>query len=134
MSSSQLGLRAGLSSKSGTFATYLGRARQAGWIEGRGDRLSITPAGLEALGEYEPLPTGPELLAYWVRELGGGAARMLEVLAARYPHSASSEEVAEAAGLSGNSGTFGTYLGRLRKLELVGGGWDALRASEELFD
>jgi hypothetical protein len=32
--------------------------------------MAITEAGLEALGAYEPLPEGRELLAHWLRELG----------------------------------------------------------------
>jgi hypothetical protein len=128
----QLGLRAGLSSRSGTFSTYLGRARSSGWIEGRGD-LRITALGLAALGNYDPLPEGRELLDYWLNELGdSGQARMLRVLAQVYPNALSNEALGEAAGISSRSGTFSTYLGRLRGLELIEGR-GMLRASEELF-
>jgi hypothetical protein len=132
LTNSQIGVRAGMSSKSGTFSTYISRARGNGWIEGRG-ALRITDAGLEALGPYEELPTGPELLAHWLSELGsGGASRLLRVIAEAYPRSLSNQEAAEAAGLSPKSGTFSTYLSRLRKLQLVEGRGE-LRASEELF-
>ena len=129
----QLGVRAGLSSRSGTFSTYLGKARQAGWIGGRGD-LRITDAGLDALGSYEPLPEGRELLQYWLAELGqSGAARMLRVLADAHPRSMTNEALGDAAEISHKSGTFSTYLGKLRKLELVQGRGE-LMASAELFD
>lgn len=132
LSRQQLGIRAGMSSKSGTFDTYLSRGRSQGWIEGGSDRMSITDIGLEALGSFDPLPQGPALLDHWVRELGGGAARMLLALADAYPAALSRQQLGEAAGLSGNSGTFDTYLSRMRSLELVTGKAE-LRASVEFF-
>ncbi len=132
LSNRQIGLRAGLSSRSGTFSTYISRARAHGWIDGR-DPIRITEAGLEALGSYEPLPSGRELLSYWLGEVGAsGASRMLQALADTYPRAMSNEELGEAAGISARSGTFSTYLSRLRGLELVVGRGE-LRASEELF-
>lgn len=129
----QLGVRAGLSSTSGTFGTYLGRMRSSGWIHGT-DVLELTPDGLHALGKYDPLPEGQELLNYWLNELGNsGAGRMLSALAAQYPHALSKEQLGEAAEISHMSGTFGTYLGKLRNLELVEGRGE-LRASREFFE
>ena len=133
LSTRQIGVRAQLSSSSGTFDTYLSKARQNGWIEGTRERLTITNDGLRALGDIQPMPTGPELLRYWLGELGGGASRMLEVIAAAYPQALSRAEVGERALLSAGSGTFDTYLSKLRSLELVEGKGE-LRASEELFD
>jgi len=130
----QIGVRAGISSKSGTFSTYLSRARTQGWINDQGDRRFITDAGREALGAFEPLPSGHALLDYWLAQLGqSGAARILRVLAAIYPAGLSSTEVGERAQISSDGGTFSTYLSRLRTLELVTGGRGELRASEELF-
>lgn len=51
----QIGLRAGLSSGSGTFSTYLSRARAAGWIADNGDVRLITEIGLNALWETTSL-------------------------------------------------------------------------------
>ena len=134
LSAKQVGVRAGLSSRSGTFTTYLGRARSSGWITGRSDRMQITATGLTALGAYEPLPTGRALLEHWLAELGrGGASRLLRVIADAHPHPITNAEAAAAAELSASSGTFTTYLGRLRSLELVHGRGE-VRASDELFD
>lgn len=134
LTNSQLGVRAGLSSKSGTFSTYLGRGRANGWIRDEGERRFATEDGLAALGEYEALPEGSALLDYWLAELGnGGASRMLRAYADIYPTGLSNEACGEAAGISPASGTFSTYLGRLRKLELVEGRGE-VRASAELFD
>ena len=134
MSARQLGVRAGLSSGSGTFGTYLGELRARSWIVGERERLQITDAGVAALGDYDPLPTGQALLGYWLRELGdSGVARMLRALADVYPHALTKDALGEAAGMSAGSGTFGTYLGKLRSLELCEGKSE-ITAAAELFD
>lgn len=131
----QLGVRAGVSSKSGTFATYLGKARSNGWVENRGDARIITPAGERALGGFEPLPAGRELLDYWLGELGqSGAARILRVLADAHPDALDNATIGERANISPASGTFATYVGKLRSLELIEGGRGQLRASAEFFE
>jgi hypothetical protein len=131
----QLGVRAGMSSKSGTFANYLGKLRAEGWIDGdRGGPLKITNTGETALGAYEPLPTGQALLEYWLRELGsGGVSRLLQVAADAYPNALSREQAATQADLAADSGTYANYLGKLRALELIEGRGE-IRASAELFD
>lgn len=128
----QLGVRAGLSPKTGTFATYLGKMRSSGWAGGNGDIITITPDGVAALGAYTPLPEGRELADFWINELGGGAARMLHAAVAAYPRALTRDELGAAADLSPSTSTFATYLGKLRSLELVSGRSDIL-ASEELF-
>jgi len=131
LTNKQLGVRAGLSSRSGTFSTYLSRGRTEGWISYDGDRRSLTDAGLHVLGSYDPLPEGGDLLRYWLGELGGGANRMLEALSKVYPRSLTNEELGEAAQISARSGTFSTYLSRLRTLELVEGRGE-IKLAEEL--
>lgn len=133
LSVKQIAVRSGMSSNSGTFGVYLGRMRASGWVDGDRSRMKITDSGISALGDYQPLGTGAELLAYWISELGqGGASRMLRELAAVYPNGLTKEQLATAAEMSVQSGTFGVYLGRLRSLELIEGKSE-LRASAELF-
>lgn len=131
----QIGLRAGLSSQSGTFSTYLSKARTAGWIEGK-PAIRLTEAGFAALGTFTPLPTGNGLLEYWLNELGGrgGAARLLRAFADAYPATLSNIDVGGRCGLSHASGTFSTYMSRLRGLKLIEGERGAFRASSELFE
>jgi hypothetical protein len=130
----QLGVRAGLSSTSGTFGTYLGRLRSSNWIEGDGNAMQLTSEGLAALGDHEPLPEGQDLLAYWLNELGdSGAGRMLRALADIYPNSFTREQLGAQADISHSSGTFGTYLGKLRTLELIEGKGE-LTAAKEFFE
>ena len=129
----KLGILAQLSSKSGSFSTYLSKLRTNAYIEGF-PVLSITAAGLVALGDYTPLPTGNALQEYWINCLSGGASRMLKELCSVYPNSMTSAELGDIAEVKSTSGTFSTYLSKLRTLELVSGTRDALQASPDLFD
>lgn len=132
---SKVALLSGIARRGGTFRTYLGQLRTAGYVAGDRHALAITPSGLEALGTYGPLPTpGPELVDYWLTELGNsGMRRLLEGLIDVYPRALSREGLAERSGMALDGGTFRTYLGKLRTLELVAGRGDELRASEDLF-
>ena len=115
----RLGIRARLRRKAGTFTTYLGKLRRFGWVEGGADRLLITEAGRSALGPFEPLPTYGDLREQYLAELGDtGAARMLRTLAEVYPEGLQPDELRQRVGLA-NAGTFTTYLGTLRRRELV---------------
>lgn len=131
MNRRQVAIRAGMSCNSGTFSTYLAKMRTSGWLN-EDDGMELTEAGLASLGTYQPLPEGPELLRYWLNELGGGAARILQVLAEAHPVGLSRDAVARQAEMSANSGTFSTYLSKLRTLELIEGR-EKLTASAELF-
>lgn len=129
----QLGLRAGLSSKSGTFSTYISKLRKDALITDVGDKRVITKAGLALVGKYEKLPTGDALFNYWMNSIGpnSGAARILGALhAAKRPMT--NEEIGRKANISHASGTFSTYMSRLRGLELVTGSRGATQISEEL--
>lgn len=119
----QLAILAGLSSKSGTFSTYLGRLRTSGWVCAEGAHLVATPDGIEALGDCPPLPSGEALVAYWLDWCGrqGGRRRMLQALIDAGPQGMKRNDLASAADLSPNSGTFSTYLGKLRSAKLIDG-------------
>jgi hypothetical protein len=93
----------------------------------------ITEAGIQALGSWEPLPTGSALIDYWRDRLGKAERLILETLTQGYPDTLSKEEVAAKAGYEANGGGFNNALGRLRTLELVQGR-GKLRASDNLFD
>lgn len=114
----QLALQAGYSESGGGFNNPLGALRSQGYVL-PGQPIEITDAGLDALGEYEPLPTGQELLDHWLTQLPGPAARILSAIVARHPHGASKETIATDAGYNPSGGGFNNPLGRLRTLGLV---------------
>jgi hypothetical protein len=130
----QIGVRAGLSSKSGSFGVYLGRMRSSGWVEDRQGKIFISDGGLQALGSYEELPRGSELLEYWMKELGGGKARMLQALYDARGEPMDKAQLGNLVGMSEGSGSFGVYLGRLRSLELIEGPGSALVASQAFYE
>jgi hypothetical protein len=117
----QLALLAGYSVGGGGFNNPLGALRSAGYVE-RGDPITITDAGRAALGDFDPLPSGPELLAHWLNQLPGPAAKILAAIASRWPDGWSKDDLADATGYSPVGGGFNNPLGRLRTLELVARG------------
>jgi uncharacterized protein len=129
----QVAVLTGYAANGGGFNNYLGALRSRELIEGNGDRLMITEAGIQALGSWEPLPKGSALIDYWRGRLGKAERLILETLAEEYPRALAKEEVAAKAGYEANGGGFNNALSRLRTLELVQGRGD-LRANENLFD
>lgn len=129
----QVGVLTGYAHSGGGFNNAIGALRSAGRIEGSTDRLTITQPGLDALGAFDPLPSGRALLDYWLAQLGKAERKALEALAGAYPRSLSKSQVANFAGYEADGGGFNNALGKLRSLELITGRGE-LRASEELFD
>jgi hypothetical protein len=129
----QVAVLTGYAASGGGFNNYLGALRSRGLIEGVGERITITEAGIQALGSWEPLPRGSALIDYWRGRLGKAERLILETLAQEYPDALTKEEVAAKAGYEANGGGFNNALGRLRTLELVQGRGE-LRASDYLFD
>jgi len=118
---SMLATMVGLKSTSGTYGTYLSRLRTAGYIQGSGE-ITITPDGQIALGPVKALPTGEELIQWYVdNKLNNTQALILRNIRHRHPHGISRNNLAESAGLAAKSGTYGTYLSRMRNLGIIAG-------------
>jgi len=85
-----------------------------------------------ALGPYEPLPVGEQLVQWWKREqLGKAESAILDVLVEHWPDAVPVEVIAEATGYSATSGGFRNALSRLRSLQLAAGRGE-LRISDTL--
>ena len=123
----------GYAAAGGGFNNYLGALRSRGLIHGDGDRLTITEAGIQMLGSWEPLPAGSALIDYWRSRLGKAERLILEALTQASPDALTKEEVAVKTGYEANGGGFNNALGRLRTLELVQGRGE-LQASDNLFN
>lgn len=120
----------------GTMRTYLSHLRSTGCIVGdNGSVMSITDAGLEVLGPYDPLPTGSALREHWLANgvITGTHKDLFKVILAAYPDRISGEEATSAIGKQW-SGTIRTYLSKLRTLGVIEGANASMRASEHLFD
>jgi hypothetical protein len=113
-------------------ATYLQKLRAAGYITGSDSGVTITAEGVQALGDFEPLPTGEALQEYWREKLDAGEKRLFEAILDAYPRSVTNEKLESLTGYKRSS--VSTYLQKLRSrriVERVVGGES--RASEELF-
>lgn len=128
----QVGMLSGYAINGGGFNNYLSALRSKGWMDGRGDTLRITEAGISALGEYDPLPIGEELRSYWLGQLDKAPRSILEVLTEEYPNALTKEEIAAKAGYEAGGGGFNNALSRLRTLELIEGRGE-MKASDDLF-
>ncbi len=130
-SANQVAILSGYSSGSGGFNNSLSGLRSHGLIT-RGNPMQVTQEGIAALGEYEPLPTGQDLIRYWLGKLDKCERSILECLSINYPNEMTSQEVAEKTGYTASSGGFNNALSRLRTLELITRG-QPMKASDEFF-
>jgi helicase HerA-like protein/uncharacterized protein DUF87 len=129
----QVAILTGYAHNGGGFNNYLSSLRSKEYIETSGDRLVVTKAGVDALGSFEPLPTGRALLEHWLARVGKAERSALTVLVEAYPRSVDKETLAVAAGYEASGGGFNNALSKLRTLELIAGRGE-LRASEDLFE
>lgn len=134
----QTAMLCGYAERSKGFTNPLGKLRSAGYVVGTAE-LRITREGLEALGAFEPLPSGPDLIDYWMDQLGGPEQALLRVLVDDWPATLTVEELAartrssRGEAYAPRSKGFTNPLGRLRTLGLVVGDRSALRAADLLF-
>lgn len=128
----RLGFLSGYASGSGHFNNTLGALRSGGYVEGGRSSLQITQAGLDAVGDVDPLPTGQALIDYWYGKLAKAQKVMLQVLVEAYPQSLTADELGERSGYAAGSGHFNNTLGRLRSTRLASGDRTALIADSTL--
>jgi hypothetical protein len=124
----------GLKQSGGHFGNTIGELRKAGHLEDlSAGALRATPAGIAAVGHFDPLPTGAHLIAYWQARLGDGVVgKVFDVVARSYPSAVSRDVLAQAVGATASGGHFGNCLGELRKKGLITGSTE-LRASDDLY-
>lgn len=111
--------------------TYLQRLSQRGLISVQGDNISATDAGVSALGDFVPLPTGDALREYWMQRLNGGEKALLEIVVAVHPKSITRDHIEEKSGYKTTS--VRTFLQRLSARKLVSVSGSVVTASEEIF-
>lgn len=116
---SEIAMRAGYT-VGGAFNNAMGSLRSKGYVL-RGSPVSITPEGLEALGPFEPLPTGWALAEHFLANKTlkmGKAHRMILEYLRTCDEPQTAQQIAEATGYA-IGGAFNNAMGRLRSLELV---------------
>jgi len=88
--------------------------------------------GLDALGEFEPLPKGQELVNFWGARIGKCGRAILEALVEVYSNAITRVEIAALTGYEAGSGSFSNYISKLRTLELINGTKE-IKAADCLF-
>jgi hypothetical protein len=130
----QLGTLSRFKATGGTFGTYFGTLKRAGFLQDEGGEINITQAGLDYVGMDVPEPTTTEeLLQMWQSALRAGERKMLDYLVDVYPNSVSREDLGTMTDFAHTGGTFGTYLGSLRRNGLIEESNGEIRASDTLF-
>lgn len=114
--------------------TYLQRLGARGFVTANGNgNLHATDEGVAVLGDdFEPLPTGAALLAWWEDRLPAGEWTILAEAVKTYPGTADRDAISEATGYKRSSRD--TYIQRLVARRLLTTERGAVRASDELFD
>lgn len=113
-----LAILTGYSHKGGGFNNPLGSLRSAGYVSPANTTpIEITEAGLDALGDYEPLPMGRALLDWWLPQLSGAERKIVSALDQHGPME--KVDLAAAAGYEPSGGGFNNPLGHLRTLGII---------------
>lgn len=96
---------------------YIQRLRERGYVDTVGDRVTATDAGIAALPDAEPLPTGQALQEYWLAKLPEGERKILEVLLEHGGSAIPRGDLDAATGYQRSSRD--AYLQRLRAKQLI---------------
>lgn len=120
--------------KRSTRDAYLQRLGNAGHVEIIGNgAIRATQSGIDALGsDFEPLPSGAALQAYWMGRLPEGEKRILGVLIERYPQAVDREEISTLTPYARSSRD--AYIQRLSARMLVAAERGSVKASDILFE
>jgi hypothetical protein len=114
---------------SAAFAAMLER----GWVQTDGDRLAITDVGREALGPFEPLPTGKGLRDLIASKGSSAERKVLQALFDSYPTPATRSEICARAGLK-PSGDISAAFGKFNRLAWLNERDGGLVVSDTFFE
>lgn len=120
----------GFSSGGGTFNTYLSELKRNNWIKIQGDEISITSIGM-SFANVSEFPSGDKLLELWCSKFREGAAKILRLVYER--QSISKDEIAAETNFSVYGGTFNTYIGELKRNNLILVEGNQIKIAEEFF-
>jgi hypothetical protein len=119
---SKLAMLSKTKERKSTFGNAITSLRKADFFEERGGQFYPTQRAVDYVGDdYTPLPTGPELLAFWLGEVGSGSSpgRMLSALHSAHPQMLDAQDLGGRAGVDWTKSTFGNALTVLRKLGIL---------------
>jgi len=117
---------------SGRISTAFARLRAERWIEDIGQLMRATSEGLTALGPFDQLPTGDDLIGYWVAKLDSPANALFRVLVEARGSEIPRAEVLARANYA-DSGRISTAFAKLRRLQLMRDGTIGMAINEDTF-
>lgn len=118
--------------KRSTRDAYLQRLGEKGYVAAGVGVMIATAEGVAALGpDYEPLPTGDALRAYWLARLPEGEGKVLSLVADHSPGGVTREVISEQTNFARS--TRDAYIQRLQARRLVSSSGGRVFASAELF-
>lgn len=113
---------------------YLQKLTAGGFVVQQGDNYVVTEVGTEALGSnFEPLPTGPELLQHWLVKLPEGEKKILTAFLDSMQvgeNALTRQEIAEATGYKKTS--VRVYVQKLLARKLLKAEGDLLAINDNL--
>jgi hypothetical protein len=118
--------------KRSTRDRYIQSVTGKGYAEIRGNDLFATQDGIDALGDFTPLPTGRALQEYWLQRLPEGERRILGCLIESYPNAVERDPLGEAVAYKRS--TRDRYLQTLATRKLVTAERGMVRAADILFE
>lgn len=118
--------------KRSTRDAYINRLATKAFVVGSNNRLFAQPAGIAALGDFEPMPTGSALKDWWLERLPEGEAKVFRVVLKAHPHWVDRDSISEETEYKRS--TRDAYINRLgtRRLVETNPG-EGVRASDDLF-
>jgi len=118
--------------KRSTRDAYVDRLSQKGYLASdRGGKVMATEAGIAALPNAEPLPSGFALQDFWRARLPEGERAILDVLIENHPEFVTRESLEELTGYKRS--TRDAYISRLEAKQLVVSERGQVRATDNLF-
>lgn len=117
--------------KRSTRDAYIARLAQKGLVN-IGERITATEQALNALGDFEPLPTGAALRQYWFENLPQGEKAIFEIAVQEGGAWISKSSLDDV--LPYKRSTRDAYIARLAARQVIEERMGEIRASDELFD
>lgn len=134
LTNAQVGTLTRFPSTGKTFATYIGVLKRNGLIVEYPNGLEITEKGFAVVGDVPEKPqSAQELFEQWSAVLRSGERQILQVLMKAHPHSMTLETLLTHLHGDFTDKTIQTYIGVLRRNELIEVHGDILQASDALF-
>jgi hypothetical protein len=129
----QIHVHTGYASSGSTSAAFADLVRE-GWVNASG-RLTITHAGLQVLGPFEPLPLGDDLREWLLAgdKLSTMEKALLERICAAYPDPIAKGAVLEHTGYASSGSTSAAFAKLVAYNYAIPQGASMLKAAAELF-